>query len=77
MLTYLDGMKWNCLAQRYLYTSTTAIRDLKIMFKPTVCFKMMDVTCFFLFGTQKMQVQSCSVFAAITIYFLELSVAFI
>lgn len=25
MLTYLDGMKWNCLAQRYLYTA--AIRD--------------------------------------------------
>lgn len=42
MLTYLDGMKWNCLAQRYLYTSTTTW-DFKVIYKPTVHFKMMDL----------------------------------
>lgn len=86
MLTYLDGMKWNCLAQRYLYTSTS--RGFKVIYKPTLHFKIIDLTstplkfslslhyrplvlcgsCVswdFSFGTQKMQAESCSIFAAI------------
>lgn len=41
MLTYLDGMKWNCLAQRYLYTSN---RGFKVIYKPTLHFKIIDLT---------------------------------
>lgn len=48
MLTYLDGMKWNCLAQRYLYTSTTT-RDFKVIYKPAVHLKITDLTWTLLF----------------------------
>lgn len=57
MLTYLDGMKWNCLAQRYLYTSTTT-RDFKVIYKPAVHLKITDLTwtllffCFFLWYSE-------------------------
>lgn len=43
MLTYLDGMKWNCLAQRYVYASTTT-RDRKVIYKPTVHWISQDNT---------------------------------
>lgn len=103
MLTYLDGMKWNCLAQRYLCTSTTTARDFKSFtsqlfilrlwiphrttrwpflistvwpsflsclqcppLQPISVLWQLCLLCGFSFGTQKMQVESCSVFAAIT-----------
>lgn len=42
MLIYFDGMKWNCLAQRYLYTSTC--RGFQVSFQPAQHFKIMDLT---------------------------------